>query len=777
MKSALLPLASYILILITLSSCNKIEEVAGEMTDDDFLSQIFDDKPAKAQVVDVVFSPDFKTFSVTTDFIEDIGPYELSDSSQVRTEVIESIGGIWETRFSTPRLTEIRNIESERLREQNIRLFVLVDCSLPQADLNRIRDFVMEMKRDFKDDNLYVAFMGGPKVTSIVKASDYVVGKYFTHAKYDYTYLYRFILQTRETIMKTDTLRDGAGGLVMLTFSNGKVYDDDTDEPYDPKHYTYQEQMVSTRFRSNQPPLLEYYADFNHDDQKDDSSLLRIFCHNNGGEFIDDFHWVSFRGSMFDNLHVVTPDYLFRFENPDHKVYRGDDKELTVNFYNRANDSLFLSVSTDIVQGHLFAPIIVHGHGIGIVVFQGIFLGCFLFLLIYIVFQLIVPWIQYRLFLRKYVVPYSGRNMCLDNKAVQESCYLCKAPFSPGDKIVVKCQHTMHKSCWDENGYRCPEHGGRCKSGSHYYNGANPFDPHNAPFYLKWLLASLVSSILAWVCFILYVNLIPNSSLIIPDSHISQIPAFGLFIGFFLTLGISTLTTRPHADAIAWLRLALRALVAAMGCYLSFVLVNFIIYLFDIDDFTPLFNWIPWTLSGFIIAYCSTFATSVKHKRLLLLISVFLGFLSMYAWSLLFQGMELDFRVMLLFSFFIFSFGLAACVAKVAPRSEHFFLNIQGASKGMDIALYKWFRENPNNVVTIGKSVDCLLQLSWDIQSNIAPVQAEIRLRQQVLYLIALEPGVYMNGIPLPVGKKTRLYHGRSFTIGQTTFTYLEKDR
>ena len=70
-----------------------------------------------------------------------------------------------------------------------------------------------------------------------------------------------------------------------------------------------------------------------------------------------------------------------------------------------------------------------------------------------------------------------------------------------------------------------------------------------------------------------------------------------------------------------------------------------------------------------------------------------------------------------------------------------------------------------------------ILNHSWDIQSNVAPVQAEIRFKNQVPYLIALEPGVYLGGKLARVDKKIRLYHGRVFTIGRTTFTYIEKDR
>ena len=190
-----------------------------------------------------------------------------------------------------------------------------------------------------------------------------------------------------------------------------------------------------------------------------------------------------------------------------------------------------------------------------------------------------------------------------------------------------------------------------------------------------------------------------------------------------------------------------------------------------------LLNWIPWTLSGFVITHCSTFATRIKHSKRYLFVSVLLGALCMYVWSLFFSYVERDFRVLLLLCFIVFSISVVACIAKVAPRSERYFLKVQGATKEMDIALYKWFRNNPGRVVSIGKSVDCSLQLSWDIQSEVAPVQAEIRLIKKTPYLLVMEPGVFISGKPVRVGKKVRLYHDTIFVIGRTTFTYIEKDR
>ena len=90
--------------------------------------------------------------------------------------------------------------------------------------------------------------------------------------------------------------------------------------------------------------------------------------------------------------------------------------------------------------------------------------------------------------------------------------------------------------------------------------------------------------------------------------------------------------------------------------------------------------------------------------------------------------------------------------------------------------MFKWFRNAPERVVTIGKSLNCSLQLSWDISGSVAPVHAEIRLHHNTPYLTALEEGVIVNNKSLEIGKKVWLHHGTSFTIANTTFTYIEKD-
>lgn len=776
MKKNLLTILT-IIATLSLTACDEVTLALGLNNDSEFLAEILGQQQQQMKAIDVEFAPDYKTFTMTTDILQDIGAYKLEDSTKVRTEVLEIIDGIRSARLSIPSLTEIENIEATNISKQKISLLVLVNRTLPQTSLDRIRTYVDEMTTVFNHDNLFVAFMDSGSVSNTMPVTDYVLTNNFNRSSRSAAYLYRSILEKRTEMIKGDGIWQDSRSRFLLIFSDEKVYDDASDEPIDPNHYQYEEQMVARNTAMSDTIFKAFYSsiasrrDINNGHE---ANVLRLFCNNSGGDFIEDFHWVTCKEAMLHTLHLSFPDYKFHFENPDYKVYRGDDRKLTLNFYDQKKDSLIASVSTTITKGNLFDPIIVHAHSIGYVAIQGLLIGLLILLLVYLILQFVVPYIRYRYFLHKYVIHYTGQHMSFANKTVEESCYLCKSPFEVDDDIVVKCEHTMHKECWDENNYHCPEYSDRCHHGSHYYNAGNLSDPCNASFYLKWMVMAIIASTLSWLTFILYAHYTQLSEL---HSAVTQVPTFGLAIGFFLTFGISILTLRPANDYKMLRHILLRACLAAVGCYLTYMLVNLIIYLFDINSFTFMLNWIPWTVSGFIIAYCSTFATRIVHNRLLLFVCVLLGFLSMYVWTILFSHMELDFRVLLLFSFIIYGVGLAACIATVAPKSERYFLKVHGATKGLDIALYKWFRNNPGRIVTIGKSVDCSLQLVWDIQSDIAPVQAEIRLIKNAPYLNALEPGVFIKGESLPIDKKKRLYHGDSFDIGQTTFTYIEKDR
>ena len=767
-----------LLSLLAFASCDKVDSFTKD--NEELFSQFRTVENDAIKVTDIEFSSDYKTFTITADVVRDVGEYELADSVHVRTEVLEVFDFNRKARWSVPRLMEIRNIEAERIRQDGLKMLVLVDLTLPQNDLDSISNAVGMMQNSFNSNNLYLAFMNGDTVSATIGATDYVLDNYFVHSPADHVRLYRSIIEKRDEMLSGEGVWRDTQKRVLLTFSNEKVYRDGSDEPIDRDHFQLQEEMTGYDTTVVGSDFYSYYASCDHKNADVDNNadnIIRIFCNSTGGEYVEDFVWTPFKHAMYADLGYVFPDNEFVFENPDMKVYRGDSKKLILNFYNRETDSLLASMSKVVVMGELFNPVIVHGHDLKYVLLQGFSLSLILVIVLYFVMQFIIPAIKHAYFLRKYVVRYRNGDMSFGNMEVAKSCYLCKAPFEKGDRIVVKCEHTMHKSCWDENGYHCPEYSDRCKHGSHYYNSVNLFDHRNASFRLKWFLASIISAFTAWLAFSLIADYGLYNILYKAHTSVTQPPLLGLVIGFFYTMCFSELIFRQTLNIRANGLILLRSLIAAIGSYIPFVVVNIVIYYFHIERFSFLLTWIPWTVMAFLIIECISFMTRVNRSKLLLLVTVLLGFLSMFAWNHVFLYTELDFRVLLLISFVIYGIGLAACIATVMPRTERYFLKVQGAVKGMDIALYKWFRNNPGRVVSIGRSVDCALQLSWDIQGDVAPVQAEIRKGKRFCYLVPLEQGVYMRGKPLRPGKKKVLYHGRSFTIGQTTFTYVEKDR
>lgn len=771
-------------------------------TDSDF--DLFDedrllqhDTPSM-EIRSISFSPDSKTFTVATRMLHDIGPYPLTDSSVVRIEAKESVNGIPQHKM-LPVLTAARNTEADRVTASNIKMQVLVDLTLPQESIDRQYRAINEMLTCFNPDNLYVSFMYGDSVTVSVKATDYVMNHYFLRKPDNYKYLYSSILMKKQEMEEQQEPWNNASAKLLVVFSDEQVYQDD-DHPMDPGHYVLQEELLQSSFNTDEKVVI-YYVSMNIDEDREDehaASILKIFCKNHHGLYLPKFNWVSIKNSFFEQYHLDINDNEFDFINPDFKIYRGNHHVLTLDFYTTSNDSLIASASTQIHKGSIYEPVIVRGHGIWYVILQGFLFGLMLMFLVYLIFQYLIPFIKYRLFLKNHVVTYTGPMMSVENKMVSQSCYLCKAPFEEGDKVVVKCEHTIHKDCWDENEYHCPEYGHQCKTGSHYYNKSCLYDLRNASYYMWWILVAMVAAIVAWIVFSLRIHYTSTHILevllrhlpFISDNltagvktdinefaeHDKCLSAFGLAIGFFLTLGFSALALYRRSVRKKWFGILTRATIAGLGCMVCFLIIGAIEAIFDIDSFAFLIEWIPWTLSAFIIAYVATARTRIHLKRRMLLLAVAIALITMFVWSFLILGSRLDFRVLLLLSYLIFAIGLAVCIAEPLSKSKRYFLRIEGPVKTIEIALYKWFDASPRESITIGKSVNCNLQMSWDTMGAIAPTQAEIRSDGINIWLYAVENGIYIHNKPLEAGESVQLYHESQFLIGKTTFTYLEKD-
>ena len=722
-------------------------------------------------ILDVEFEPDYKYFYANAQLNDSIVSAIIRGDSTIRFEAREFAGNHLATSNTQPRLIEIKNIKLQEIRNLDLNILVLVDLTLDPEQIAAQRLAVKNMKALFSLSNMHVAFMKNRTVSETMNATDYVLDNYFKPDPGE-KYLYRSILCKLDELVgrksryfpevKQDTITRYLTPRqeVLVVLSDGKVYEHDM--PIDPEHYALQRAITQYADSIRRLPL--FYVSLGSDEREAGLS-------EEPAEGLD---------NEAENLMTLS-------------------EMRTALQANQQSDSL---IATDVFPysvGSIYSPVIVHGATTFQIILRGGIFGVLIILLLYLVFQLVIPAIRYWLFKRKYVTRYTRKNMTYNGILVEQSCYFCKAPFEEGDEIVVKCQHVLHKSCWDENEYKCPEYGRHCKQGSHYYNQKNLFDPHNASFYLSWILAGALAGLVAWICFTanahgdgnhVLVNVIhlifgvdANSDraadlMRIYGNHLYFLPFYGLNIGFFLTLSLSLLTSRGRWWGKRSLVVVVKSLVGGLLSYLSFFLGCVVSIALNLKDNTALIDWLPWMLSGFIIAFVVAYGTDIKLRKALVgaTISIIFGLGSMYSWSFAFNS-QFDTREFLLLSYMIYCIGFAVSVAVTSPKSERYFLRVEGPIKTMDIAIYKWMSAAARGKrVLIGKSVNCELQMSWDLTSPIAPEQAEIRMVNGNLYLIALEEGVYHDKKPLRVHLRKRLYHGFKFSIGKTQFTYIEKD-
>ena len=774
------------------------DEEMGDIFSTEFENDSTANKEPPLEVMGVEFTPGYRHFKILA-AVNDIGPYSLTDTNQVTVKTAELIGGVPNNSSSKPVLTYVRNTEGEQITKDRLKMLVLVDLDQPQSIVDAEQRAVREI-RAVLGTNLYLAFMSDMSVSETMQASDYVLDSRFVSNQSQNKYLYRSILLKKKEIENHTNPWMNARKVALVVFSDEKVYGDN-DEPIDPDHFALQETLVkpdsvlTSNFLSISAVRFGVQEGVSSDNQAE--SVMKVLSKNYGGIYENNFSWAELKENVMGMRKQDIIANEFDFENPDGKVYSGIPHVMNIELYAKADGHLLGKASTGIILGDAYNPVIVNGYTNITMFFQGIGLALLVILLVYLIFQFLVPYIRYEMFKKKYVVKYISDNMSVGNIAVSESCYYCKAPFNLGDDIVVKCEHVMHKSCWDENGYHCPEYGWHCHEGSHYYNHTDLFDYKNALYHLKWIVVAIVAAVVAWLLYVVlvleYDNEVPTLVARMTESQLPEAdsyavfnghadnrgyePMFGFCLSFCLTVMFSLLAAGRQLYPKRFLDFLLRGLSVAFVVFFVFMLIESLIIAFNVNAWLVLFDWIPWTVMALLIVFVSTIESKFHLRKYILFIGIILGVISVYAWTVFFRGvLQLDVRVLLLFSCIFYGVGVGMAIAQLAPVSDHYFLNVKGPVKATDIALYKWFLNNPDEVVTIGKSIDCLLQMTWDVKGQVAPVHANLQYTARGIRLTALEDGVLVNGKPLQPGNSRLLFHNMKFSIGDTTFTYIERD-
>ena len=574
---------SHLLVLaLILSGCKDLMPIRESYKEDNNLN-----------ILNLEFEPKYKNFHANVRLNDSIAALLLLNDTTIKFHVEEYMQNNLSDPRTQPKLVNIQ----KRITNLNLNILTLVDLTLDSMKVENQKQAIKELKELLPPNNLHIAFIKNQTLSETLPATDYVLDNYF-QTDPGKKYLYRSILSKINEIKGnissyfSDVQQDTSSKHlipkknILIIFSDGKVYDQDM--PLDPDHFALQKTIVQESDSITQIPIFYINLETKEHNKPDEAeTLMQFLCKKTNGKYLNSYDQTVIL-NLFDKQYA---NYRFSFINPALKIYRGQKHTLQLNCYQ--GDKLIASDNINYYVGSVYNPVIINGLTTLQVILQGSLFGFLTLVLFYIIFQFITPCLHYLVFRKKYVTHYIGKNMSYNGILVEPDCYFCKAPFEIGDKIVVKCQHVLHQSCWEENEYKCPEYGRNCKTGSHYYNRKNLFDQHNASFYLSWIIAGAIAGLVAWICFtanahshenFFLINIIqlmfgvnpdsPQAAVLMEEygSHLYFLPFYGLNIGFFLTFFLSLLTS--HGRWL-WKRILLvvaKAIIGGLFSYLSFLL-------------------------------------------------------------------------------------------------------------------------------------------------------------------------------------------------------------
>lgn len=713
----------------------------------------------------------------------------------------------------------IVDIRQKKVISDKISMLFLVDRSgsISQSVLDEQREQIAHLLEVLPNTNIYLSFMD-----STVSVSKRITKDNFKEEYYEFTvqegtekYLYKAILSKMEELAgrsglhygeveQNPALRDSTQKMLFV-FTDGKVVDEEENFIGGASFFEWKGEVItlSQKEKTGLFPYIPIHCIYIGSgaaigDIRDEMEALCTVAPSRDalkGRFHTLFSVDELQETLLGTIDSIAADYMLVLKNPAGKVYDGSEHMLNIVVQEPNN----VTASGDLRYsfGSQHVPVIVPSEtqsvSRGYTILMGILYGLLFVALAYVVLQYLLPWIKYKVFCKKYIVRYRATQ---NGAAVEKQhCYHCKEAFQDGDEIVVKCEHVVHLECWKENRNRCPEYGvHNCTKGIHYYNQEKLSDPRNAPYFLMWLVYGLLAGLVSWVFMRLFYSETMFSSLITDivgifqpvteDAPLTAAQSFlpkiqplllcGILLGFFITLFFSSQIEFRKKNLKIWGLIVARSLVGSLLGFLSFLIGAVAIIAFGKDTNCIYTDWIPWAVFAVAIAFTLSFKTDIKLKSALIggVISVLISFLVLFV-----ATFAKD--ILSMFSYMIYAAGFGIAIAVVHYVSEKYFLRVSGPVKERDIAIYKWMSVTGGfNRVTIGKSIDCILEMNWDDADNIADKQVEIYLENDRPYCKALSDGTRLaNGQFLQKNQVILLSHGTEFTIGNSLFTYIEKDK
>lgn len=413
----------------------------------------------------------------------------------------------------------------------------------------------------------------------------------------------------------------------------------------------------------------------------------------------------------------------------------------------------------------------------------------------FLVMKVAVPYIRFMSFKSKYYKKYQP-----EANVQRRICHYCKQDLRPGQVIVTKCNHWMHKHCWEENGYKCAEFGQNCKTGIQDHIEWKELFKISSLKECSQTIAGVIAGLISWIIYEIcgrggftglsefIVGLVfdqtDTQASLIHDCVVrtSSFLMIGLLLGFFISVVFR------YKDDIRnknW-----HILLKIIGLSVMTGLIGMLSFAVGADIFCLILSWtgktyIPWycSLPAYILFSISvslalTIKSSIPVKSALLggAVSAIIGFLVLYFTR--FTSSKYEWLNMLL-DFIIYGGGLGASLITVRMLAEKYFLVIQnGVKAGQRIPIHKWMNATGGgNKVSIGMTGECEIQMNWEKSNKVAKEHAQLFIdhEKSLPVIKPLAAGIlYNTRAELPVNRPAILSNGDTFKIGDTIFKYEE---
>ncbi len=691
---------------------------------------------------------------------------------------------------------------------------VLIDLSIPQGGKEQIYNIVGKLIESAPDSCVYLSFFGNNVTNSeLVNVENYKSLKHkFTESsenKYFYSgifsKLYEFsdeysdlvsLIKAQEGYQKNHEIKNRAkvnkDKNILFVFTEGSKRPSDEDLSFvEITEYIESAQMLPKVFAL-------YYTE--EGDELNIKKTLEGICtprNVNGVEITEkkgkylasnDMHQVL--RNFEEVVNEASYDYAYRYKVGKDKIY---SRRVNYSAEWKGTDigSAEFSIGTaenpwplreeetiDIVLKYLYAILIMFGT----------------IAFFFIIAKIIVPLIRSKIFASKYYKKY-----VVEPNISRRICPYCKQDIQPGAKIVAKCKHIMHLSCWIQNGYKCAEYGQNCKDGIQKHIDWKDLFTINSLKDCSQTISGIVAGFISWIIYEFFgrgffdglseliVNMCYGKDAGISTLYVdclnktSAFLTIGLLLGFFLSLIFRYNDEYKKKDLKIWTKIiGLSLLTGIIGLVAFAIGACILCVLLSVLDIT----YIPWYCSfpaylmfSISVSLALIIKSTIPVKSALLggLCSAIIGFIVLYCSS---RATHTNGWMNLLLDFIIYGGGLGASLVTVRMLAEKYFLIIQnGVRAGQKIPIHKWM--NAGNMVSIGMTGECEIQMNWEKSNKVAKIHVQLFIDQdrQLPMIKPLATGViYNNRAELPVGKSSVLSNGDTFKIGDTIFLYKENE-